>query len=163
MQGNEFVVYSMYIIPISVFWCCLLIIRIMHQYWRIIAIHAKVPMEKSWLVHLFWTLRKTTTTNCFEHPLSFINSPNAFLVPSALQDHEIGTFSDLHVAPQTKIKQWWENSRAPSTREWWCPPLWPPTQCTCIPSSLCTQQSELGMQVHCIGGQRGGHHHSVVG
>ena len=26
-----------------------------------------------------------------------------------------------------------------------------------------TQQSELGMQVHCVGGQRGGRHHSVVG
>ena len=28
---------------------------------------------------------------------------------------------------------------------------------------LFTQQSELGMQVHCIWGQRGSHHHSVVG
>ena len=44
------------------------------------------------------------------------------------------------------------------------PPPWPPTQCTCIPSSLCyTQQSELGMQVHCVGGQGGGRHRSVVG
>ena len=33
----------------------------------------------------------------------------------------------------------------PSTMEAWRPPLWPP------------------MQVHCIGGQRGGHHWSVVG
>ena len=28
---------------------------------------------------------------------------------------------------------------------------------------LLTQQSELGMQVHCAGGQRGGRHRSVVG
>ena len=40
------------------------------------------------------------------------------------------------------------------TMEWWLPPLWPPTQCTCTPSSLCCLQSELGMQVHCVGGQR---------
>ena len=25
------------------------------------------------------------------------------------------------------------------TTVWWCPPFWPPTQCTCIPSSLCLQ------------------------
>ena len=31
-----------------------------------------------------------------------------------------------------------------------------------IPSSLCCVQSERGMQVHCVGGQRGGRHHSVV-
>ena len=43
------------------------------------------------------------------------------------------------------------------------PPLWPPTQCTCISSSLCFVQSELRMQVHCVGGQRGGRHHSIVG
>ena len=36
-------------------------------------------------------------------------------------------------------------------------------QSTCIPSWLCRQQSELQMQVHCIGGQRRGCHHSVVG
>ena len=30
-------------------------------------------------------------------------------------------------------------------------------------SSLCCVQSELGMQLHCVGGQRGGPHHSVVG
>ena len=48
------------------------------------------------------------------------------------------------------------------TTKWWHPPLWPPTQCTCIPSSLCLL-SELGMQVHCVGDQRRGHHHSVVG
>ena len=40
---------------------------------------------------------------------------------------------------------------------------WPLIQCTCIPRSLCTQQSELGMQVHCIGGQREGRHGSAVG
>ena len=28
-------------------------------------------------------------------------------------------------------------------------------------SSLCKQQSELGMQVHCVGGQTGGRHHTV--
>ena len=36
-------------------------------------------------------------------------------------------------------------------------------QCTCIPSSHCCVQNELGMQVHCTGGQRGGCHHFVVG
>ena len=35
-------------------------------------------------------------------------------------------------------------------------------QCTCIPSSFRTQQSKLGMEVRCVGGQRGGHHHSIV-
>ena len=63
---------------------------------------------------------------------------------------------------RTETRQEWENSRTPTTTEWWRPPRWPPTQCTCIRSSRCTQQSELGMQVHCAGGQRGGHHHSVV-
>ena len=47
-----------------------------------------------------------------------------------------------------------------SSTEWWRPPLWPSMQCTCICSSPCTQQSELGKQLHCIGGQRGGRHHS---
>ena len=47
--------------------------------------------------------------------------------------------------------------------ERWCPPLWPPMQCTCIPISLCTQQGEPGMQVHCVTGQRGGCHHFVLG
>ena len=28
---------------------------------------------------------------------------------------------------------------------------------------VCEQQSELGMQVHCVGGQRGGRHRSEVG
>ena len=28
---------------------------------------------------------------------------------------------------------------------------------------LLTQQSELGMQVHCVGAQRGGRHRSIVG
>ena len=42
------------------------------------------------------------------------------------------------------------------------PPLWPPTQCTCTPSLLC-YVSKLGMQVHCVGGQRGGRHRSIVG
>ena len=44
-------------------------------------------------------------------------------------------------------------------------PLWPPMQCTWIPSSLCyfTQQSELRMQVYCVGGQRGRRHRSIVG
>ena len=46
--------------------------------------------------------------------------------------------------------------------EWWCHPLWPPTQCICIPGSFCTQQNELWMQLCCIGGQGGGCHHSVV-
>ena len=41
------------------------------------------------------------------------------------------------------------------TTEQWRLPLWPPTLCTCIPSLLCymSNKSELGMQVHCIGGQ----------
>ena len=64
---------------------------------------------------------------------------------------------------RTETRQGWENSRTLPTTEWCRPPLWPPTQCTCIPSSLCCVQSELGMQVHCVGGQRGGRHHSVVG
>ena len=42
-------------------------------------------------------------------------------------------------------------------------PFWPPMQCTYIPSSLRTQHSGLGMQVHCGGGRKGGCHHSVVG
>ena len=36
-------------------------------------------------------------------------------------------------------------------------------QCTCIPSSFCTQRNELGMQVHWVGGKRGGCCHSVGG
>ena len=48
------------------------------------------------------------------------------------------------------------------TTEWWQLPLWRPTQCTWISSSLCFMKSEPGMQVHCIGGQRGGRHHSIV-
>ena len=34
----------------------------------------------------------------------------------------------------------------PTTKQWW-PPLWPATQYTCIPSSLCCVQS-VRMQVH---------------
>ena len=64
---------------------------------------------------------------------------------------------------RTETRQGWENSKHYATTECWHPPLWPPTQCICIPSSLCTQQSELAMQVHCVGGQKGGRHHSVVG
>ena len=35
-------------------------------------------------------------------------------------------------------------------------------QCTCIPSSICCVQSEVGMQGHHFEGQWGGHHHSVL-
>ena len=48
------------------------------------------------------------------------------------------------------------------TTEWCRPALWPPMQCACIPSSLCCLQNELGLQVHCVWGQRGGCHHSMV-
>ena len=53
-------------------------------------------------------------------------------------------------------------------KHWW-PPFLPPTQCTRIPISFCRAQSEqytllyIGMQVHCIGGQRRGRDHSIVG
>ena len=46
-----------------------------------------------------------------------------------------------------------KNSRTLPTSKQWQPPLWPPMQCTCIPNSLCMQQSELGMQVHGVGVQ----------
>ena len=55
----------------------------------------------------------------------------------------------------TEMRQAEENSRTRFTTERWQPPLWPPVQCTCILSSLCTQQSDLGIQVHCVGGQWG--------
>ena len=64
---------------------------------------------------------------------------------------------------RTETGQGWENSRTLPPTEQWLPPLWPPTQCTCIPISLCCVQSELQMQVHCFRGQTGGRHRSVVG
>ena len=58
----------------------------------------------------------------------------------------------------TETRQRWKNSKHYPAMEWWCPPLWPPTQYTCISSSLRCVQSELEMQVHWIVGQRGGCH-----
>ena len=48
------------------------------------------------------------------------------------------------------------------TTKWQQAPFWPPMQRNCIPSPLCCVQSELGMKVHCIGGQKGGLQHSVA-
>ena len=63
----------------------------------------------------------------------------------------------------TETRQGSETQEHNPTTEWWHVPLWPPKQCTCMPSSLCCVQSKLGMQVHCVGGQRWGSHHSLVG
>ena len=42
---------------------------------------------------------------------------------------------DGHVK-MTETRQGWENPRTPPTMEWWWPPLWPPKQCICIPSTF---------------------------
>ena len=61
----------------------------------------------------------------------------------------------------TETRQEWENSIHVAnttlyTTKWCRPAFWPPTQCTFIPiaSSLSCVQNELGMQLHCVGGQR---------
>ena len=43
----------------------------------------------------------------------------------------------------TQTRWGWERLENPTpTTEWCQPPLWPPTQCTCIPNSLCYLQTK---------------------
>ena len=55
----------------------------------------------------------------------------------------------MHLSQGQKQSRDNKNQEHYPTMEGWWTPLWPPTQCTCIPSSLCYVQSELRASALC--------------
>ena len=107
---------------------------------------------------------------CPNYPILAMLKPFLFVVCMLTVLHEGKRFLEK---PSFQVKAWSikgqkqdsdeETQEHNPTIEWWNPPSWPPLLYTCIPSLLCCVQSELRMQMHCIGGARGRHHHSIVG
>ena len=70
--------------------------------------------------------------------MAILNLPHPYLKNKGEKFLKETSFQIMHwTYKKNRNKAGMRNSRTPPTTEWWRPPLWPPTQCTCIPSSLC--------------------------